>query len=1048
MIHQVSDKVIVRTPLFSFDKLFDINVEELIKNDSFLEAVYLSSPSLIEEAEKSLSNRAVINDKVWLSLYRYYLRAAYRSTPFGLFAGISIGNISNSTSIKFIQCNTHKKNTRLDTHFLSSFAQLVVNDPAVRPFIKWYGNNTSYLIGHKLMYIEYRQDTIIGSHHLTSVRFSQYVQTVLMRSKEGATINDLVNELVDEEINVEEATSFVEEMISNFLLISELEPHVTGLEYHHQLIEKLNRIPSAILHLQKLLWLASKLKGLDKLGLGVASDFYEDILSEIKNWNINFDSGKVFQCDLYKPNSECQISSIVIDELNRAIILLSKITSPLGHENLENFKVEFTKRFESQEVSLLEVLDSEVGIGYPVNEQIQSDNAPLLANLLLKKDETKHTITYSNNKWTKFLLFKYHQAIKSGEDEIELIDFEMEKMLELNQVDLLSLPDSATTLCSILASSGSEVDKGNFLIYCSGTATVSAVSFFSRFTFASDELRNLACTILANEENTNPNQVFGEILHIAEARDGNILLRPALRKYEIPILTRTSVNEEHTIPLQDLMVSIKNGRIFLRSKKLNKEVIPRLTTAHNFSLNPVPIYHFLCDLQFQGLKANLSWDWGFLNEFAYLPRVRYGKTILAKARWKISVSDFSTNKNVKESELEGLIKPYFASKKIPNRVTISQGDNQLPIHIENEYCLKILAKDLKKFETLELHECLFNESNLLVRGPEGGYTNEIIIPWTRQVETVRKDAYQVQFKNVIDVQRSFLSGDKWHYIKIYCGVKTADKILTEVLKPITEEFLAERKIVKWFFIRYADSDHHIRVRFLGEGNFHAEVTNRMNVALAPYLKNNLIWKVQTDTYNRELERYGILNIDNSETLFFYDSIATLQVLSLLEGDEGDDLRWQFAFKGVNDLLDSFGYNLSAKKELMNVLSANFKKEFNAESTDSKKQLGVKFRELRPKIELALQTELDSSHEFYEVWQLFEIRKKGLIACAMRMDELYSTHKLEVQKSDLLASYIHMFLNRFFRSKQRMQEMVVYDLLHQHYKTKLARTTKSTSLVSE
>ncbi|MCX8490483.1 MAG: thiopeptide-type bacteriocin biosynthesis protein [Cyclobacteriaceae bacterium] len=183
----------------------------------------------------------------------------------------------------------------------------------------------------------------------------------------------------------------------------------------------------------------------------------------------------------------------------------------------------------------------------------------------------------------------------------------------------------------------------------------------------------------------------------------------------------------------------------------------------------------------------------------------------------------------------------------------------------------------------------------------------------------------------------------------------------------------------------------------------------------------------------------------SDSLFLKSE--NLSVLCI-EGDEGDDLRWQFAIKGVNDLMESFGYNLTAKIELMDVLSSNFKKEFDIESTESKKQLGAKFRELRPKIELAFQTELDPAHAYYEVWQIFEIRKNHLSDCAKRIDVLYSSKQLEVQKIDLVASYIHMFLNRFFRSKQRMQEMVIYDLLHQHYKSQLARTNKSASLVSE
>ena len=1044
----LAEDVLIRTPLFPFKNGFYTDFFQFAHSPLFNEAIYLSSPNLADEMEKY--RKGITNpedkEKLEISLYRYHLRSTYRCTPFGLFAGISTGSFSNQTNIQLSPTTQYKKHTRLDTHFLSSFVQQILKDEAVRNELKWYPNNSIYELNEKLRFIEFRIDRETRSHHLANVDNSEFVQQILSKAKRGATIAELAQALVNDEISFEDARGFVNEMIASCLLVSELEPMVTGKEYHVQLLEKLENIPSCKVYFKRLRGVVTSLKETDQKGVGVSTEYYGQIIDEVKKWQIDFDLGRLFQCDLLKPSEKCQISTQLTDELCKTISLLEKISPTPNHSNLKKFIEEFEKRHESQEIPLLTILDADTGIGYPANEQAYADNAPLLTNLQVG-NEGENTNSYNSTKWQKFILHKYQQAVNRNETEIELTEHEIKILWKDDNLES-STPNSIYSLCSVLASSGEEVDKGNFLIHHEITAGPSAANLLGRFCYMDEETTRLTRELLQKEEQAQPDAVFAEILHIPQARLANISMRPVLRIYEIPILTPPAVDEDHAIPLHDLMVSIKNGRIFLRSKKLNKEVIPRLTTAHNFSMNPVPHYHFLCDLQFQGLKGTLSWDWGFLNEFAYLPRVRYGKTILAKARWKISVSDFSTDRNVKESELEGLIKPFFASKKIPNRVTISQGDNQLPIDIENEYCLKILAKDLKKFETLDLHECLFNESNLLVRGPEGGYTNEIIIPWTRQVETVRKDAYQVQFKNVIDVQRSFLSGDKWHYIKIYCGVKTADKILTEVLKPITEEFLAERKIVKWFFIRYADPDHHIRVRFLGEGNFHAEVTNRMNVALAPYLKNNLIWKVQTDTYNRELERYGMLNIDNSETLFFYDSITTLQVLSLLEADEGDNLRWQFAIKGVNDLLESFGYDLASKKDLMDVLSTNFKKEFNAESTDSKKQLGVKFRELRPKIELALQTELDSSHEFYEVWQLFEIRKKGLIACAMRMDELYSTHKLEVQKSDLVASYIHMFLNRFFRSKQRMQEMVVYDLLHQHYKSQLARATKSASLVSE
>ena len=65
----------------------------------------------------------------------------------------------------------------------------------------------------------------------------------------------------------------------------------------------------------------------------------------------------------------------------------------------------------------------------------------------------------------------------------------------------------------------------------------------------------------------------------------------------------------------------------------------------------------------------------------------------------------------------------------------------------------------------------------------------------------------------MEIQRNFSIGSEWLYYKLYTGHKTADFILTEVIKPLTEEFLEKGLIDKWFFIRYADPKHHIRLRF-------------------------------------------------------------------------------------------------------------------------------------------------------------------------------------------------------------------------------------------
>jgi len=52
------------------------------------------------------------------------------------------------------------------------------------------------------------------------------------------------------------------------------------------------------------------------------------------------------------------------------------------------------------------------------------------------------------------------------------------------------------------------------------------------------------------------------------------------------------------------------------------------------------------------------------------------------------------------------------------------------------------------------------------------------------------------------IQRKFLLGDAWLYYKIYCGARTADMLLTDMIAPLVAELKKQELIEKWFFIRY------------------------------------------------------------------------------------------------------------------------------------------------------------------------------------------------------------------------------------------------------
>src|SRR5256884_9919165 len=89
--------------------------------------------------------------------------------------------------------------------------------------------------------------------------------------------------------------------------------------------------------------------------------------------------------------------------------------------------------------------------------------------------------------------------------------------------------------------------------------------------------RQLVRSHLTAEEAVHPERAFAEVVHLPEGRVGNILSRPVLRGYEIPYLGRSGAPAARQLPLSDLLVSVQGERIVLRSRRLGRDVIPRVS---------------------------------------------------------------------------------------------------------------------------------------------------------------------------------------------------------------------------------------------------------------------------------------------------------------------------------------------------------------------------------------------------------------------------------------------------------------------------------------
>jgi len=278
-------------------------------------------------------------------------------------------------------------------------------------------------------------------------------------------------------------------------------------------------------------------------------------------------------------------------------------------------------------------------------------------------------------------------------------------------------------------------------------------------------------------------------------------------------------------------------------------------------------------------------------------------------------------------------------------------------------------------------------------------------------------------------QRTFIVGDSWLYYKIYTGAKTADLVLTEIIKPVTEELLKAGIIDKWFFIRFADPKPHIRVRFHYTKPEHiAPVINTLFPKLKSFVDEDLIWKIQLDTYQRELKRYGEERIEEAEYLFFRESEMIVKFLSVIDGEEGETIRWLFALRAMDTLLGDFGYSEDEKLAIMDDLKTGFGMEFGM-NKHLKKQLDKKYKDQKLRITQFMNFTKEELPEYEVLLEILNEKSKATKQCIQVLQS-----KLPQEDRDgLLKSYIHMLMNRMFRSKNRLHEMTIYNLSYRYHK---------------
>jgi thiopeptide-type bacteriocin biosynthesis protein len=1047
--------VVLRTPARPLTQpLAEAILRQSLTDDTFMEALLLASPVLHAEALKWY--RGELTDarrvaRLQGALTRYHRRMQSRCTPFGLFAGCSLAEWGHPAGV-LLDPGANVRHTRLDMHYLCALAQHLATHPVVRPRLRYRPNSSSYQLGGEVRYVE--QIYIEGGlvRQLSAVKTLPALTHLLAHCTEGLPYAALVELLataslaeveVTEEAESEAtlpapaatigaaevkatepagaaeteafdpAVDFLEALIEAQLLVSELEPTVTGPDFLTHIRQVLAGLHAADPHPyllatgQVLDAIAAHLTLLDQRPANTLSD-YQHLEALLHPLGVPLEAGKVVQVDALPGVAPgARVETQWQKPLRAALEALACLMPATPNPRLEAFKQQFQLRYEEEEVPLLEALDVESGLAYSAYGK--SSYSPLTHDLLLPAPPELPPAP-ERAAVHQFMQQKLRAAERQGQYVVTLTADEL--LPFKNEVP--ALPPSLGVLFRPV---------GHGLLQLDSAGGSSAVNLLGRFAHAAPGIERVVREVTQMEQAHNPAVVFAELSHLPASRVGNILCRPALRELEITYLAQSTRPAAERVRAQDLTLVLRQGQLELRLRTTGQRVVPRLSTAHNYTHEALPVYELLCDLQTQGMQAQLTFAWP-ASDAQFLPRLTYGTVILTPASWQLQASDIQQLlAAASPADTAAHLLALRQQWKLPRYFTLVDGDNELLVDATNPLLVKAWLEAVRARLSFTLREFLFEEADSLVYDAQRQpYLAQCVALLVRQtpcyapVPAVPRPPAQ-------PVTRDFALGSEWLYYKLYGGPQLANRMLRECLAPLLAELRAAGLIDYWFFVRYADPSPHLRLRLHLP---HPQQLGQVLTRAYPYFdycrQQGYLWTQQTHTYRRELERYGAGTITLTEQLFAQQSTAYLQELTSSIPPEGS-ASWVWGLRALDELLGAFGYTLPQKVALLHDLREAFTREFGFTKA-LRLQLDVKFRAIRPELEAALAQSVVPA----EVQVLAHAIGQQLATQAEANPSL----------PHLLRSYAHMLLNRVLPAEPRQHELVLYHFLYRYYLSQQAR----------
>lgn len=291
-------------------------------------------------------------------------------------------------------------------------------------------------------------------------------------------------------------------------------------------------------------------------------------------------------------------------------------------------------------------------------------------------------------------------------------------------------------------------------------------------------------------------------------------------------------------------------------------------------------------------------SWGRVGVWPRLPRVRYGRTVIAPARW--IVPNRLRPGNAAPEEWDSELTRWRAEQNVPARVRVGAYDRYLDLNLCDRLQRVIFRQELARSETnLVVHEAPSSTPD--AAGWSGGRITELVVPLASKHPAAA--GVPIRTRPAMEDRTVHLPGSEWLSVRVYSDPDTHDRFLRDEVPKLLESL--PPAVDRWFFLRYADeAGPHLRLRLhTGEQDGSASLLPLVRKWISPLISSGRARDIYVDSYRPETVRYGSgETLQAVERLFHRDSETVLEQLRQpCAGSDSYHLAANYA-----DLLGAFG----------------------------------------------------------------------------------------------------------------------------------------------